>query len=102
AVCNTHLLHYFPTRRSSDLSTTTTASVLAVVVVLGVLSFVTLARRSDVRGAGALSGETVRRDRAARAGRRQAADDEPAVTAAERSEEHTSELQSRENLVCRR
>ena len=27
-------------------------------VVLGALAFVTLARRSDVRGAGALSGET--------------------------------------------
>jgi cytochrome b6-f complex iron-sulfur subunit len=35
-------------------------------VILAALSFVTLARRSDVRGAGALSGETVKRDRAAR------------------------------------
>src|SRR5262245_29261273 len=40
---------------------------VAVAVVLGALAFVTLARRSDVRGAGALSGETVRRDAAARA-----------------------------------
>ena len=40
-----------------------TAAVIAiaigVVVVLGAVSFFTLARRSDVRGAGALSGETV-------------------------------------------
>ena len=39
---------------------------IAVVVVLGAISVVTLARKSDVRGAGALSGETVRRDRTAR------------------------------------
>ena len=42
------------------------AIAIGVVVVLGALSFVTLARRSDVRGAGALSGETRKRDRAAR------------------------------------
>ena len=42
------------------------AIAVAVVVVLGALAFVTLARRSDVRGAGALSGETRRRDAAAR------------------------------------
>jgi cytochrome b6-f complex iron-sulfur subunit len=41
--------------------------VVAVAVVLGALAFVTLARRSDVRGAGALSAETVRRDTQARA-----------------------------------
>jgi cytochrome b6-f complex iron-sulfur subunit len=47
-----------------------TAAVIAiaigVVIVLAAISFFTLARRSDVRGAGALSGETVQRDRAAR------------------------------------
>jgi cytochrome b6-f complex iron-sulfur subunit len=42
---------------------------VVAVVVLGVVAFLTLARRSDVRGAGALSAETVRRDRAARASR---------------------------------
>ncbi|MGB0114027.1 MAG: Rieske 2Fe-2S domain-containing protein [Ilumatobacteraceae bacterium] len=42
------------------------AIVVGIVVVLGAISFFTLARRSDVRGAGALSGETVQRDRAAR------------------------------------
>ncbi len=39
------------------------AIVVGVVVVLGGLAFVTAARRSDVRGAGALSRETRRRDR---------------------------------------
>ncbi len=47
-----------------------TAAIIAigigVVVVLGAISFFTLARRSDVRGAGALSGETMHRDKSAR------------------------------------
>ncbi|MEO6714244.1 MAG: Rieske 2Fe-2S domain-containing protein, partial [Mycobacteriales bacterium] len=42
------------------------AIAIGVVVVLGAISFFTLARRSDVRGAGALSGETVQKDKAAR------------------------------------
>jgi cytochrome b6-f complex iron-sulfur subunit len=50
------------------------AIAVAVVVVLGALAFLTLARRSDVRGAGALSAETVRRDRTARAERADAAE----------------------------
>ncbi|MET0144979.1 MAG: Rieske 2Fe-2S domain-containing protein [Ilumatobacteraceae bacterium] len=45
------------------------AIAIGVVVVLAALTFVTLARRSDVRGAGALSGETRRRDRDAREAR---------------------------------
>jgi cytochrome b6-f complex iron-sulfur subunit len=47
---------------------TATAIVIAIaaVVVLGAVAFVTLARRSDVRGAGELSNETVRRDARAR------------------------------------
>jgi cytochrome b6-f complex iron-sulfur subunit len=45
------------------------AIAVAVVVVLAALTFVTLARRSDVRGAGALSSETRRRDAAAREAR---------------------------------
>ena len=47
-----------------------TAAVIAIaigaVVVLGAISFLTLARRSDVRGAGALSSEAVKRDKARR------------------------------------
>jgi cytochrome b6-f complex iron-sulfur subunit len=42
------------------------AIAIGVVVVLGAISFFTLARRSDVRGAGALSGETMQRDKSAR------------------------------------
>lgn len=42
------------------------AIAVVAVVVLGGLAFVTLARRTDVRGAGALSGETRQRDEAAR------------------------------------
>ncbi len=72
----------------------TTAAIIAiavgVVVVLGALAFFTLARRSDVRGAGALSGETIQRDKVARerqevlvgAGAPTAADVEAAGTAA--------------------
>jgi cytochrome b6-f complex iron-sulfur subunit len=47
-----------------------TAAIIAIaigtVVVLAAVSFFTLARRSDVRGAGALSGETLDRDKANR------------------------------------
>jgi cytochrome b6-f complex iron-sulfur subunit len=48
------------------------AIAIAVVVVLAAIVFVTTARRSDVRGAGALSGETRRRDEAARRARAEA------------------------------
>ena len=48
----------------------TTAAIITVailaVAVLAAVSFFTLARRSDVRGAGALSGETLSRDKASR------------------------------------
>jgi cytochrome b6-f complex iron-sulfur subunit len=44
------------------------AVVVAVIVVLGGVTLLTFARKRDVRGAGALSGETRRRDRAAREG----------------------------------
>jgi cytochrome b6-f complex iron-sulfur subunit len=45
------------------------AIAIATVVVLAAIVFVTTARRSDVRGAGALSSETRRRDEAARRAR---------------------------------
>jgi len=54
---------------------------IVAVVVLAAVSFVTLARRTDVRGAGALSGETRRRDEAARERRDVAAIVEDAPTA---------------------
>ena len=70
-----------------------TAAVIAiavgVVVVLGAIAFFTLARRSDVRGAGALSGETVQRDKA---GRKQ---HEPVVDAPTASEVEAAGLASR-------
>ena len=42
------------------------AIVIGVVLVLAIVSFVTLSRRNDVRGAGALSSETLDRDKASR------------------------------------
>lgn len=48
-------------------ATTVVAIAIVAVVVLAGAAFATLARRNDVRGAGALSDETVSRDRAARA-----------------------------------
>jgi cytochrome b6-f complex iron-sulfur subunit len=47
-------------------TTAVIAIVIGAVIVLAAVSFFTLARRSDVRGAGALSGETVQRDKSAR------------------------------------
>jgi cytochrome b6-f complex iron-sulfur subunit len=55
------------------------AIAIAVAVLLAAIVFVTTARRSDVRGAGALSNETRRRDEAARRARIEA---ESAATAA--------------------
>lgn len=54
---------------------------IAAVGVLAAIAFITLARRTDVRGAGALSAETVARDTAAR--RERAATSATGVTAAE-------------------
>lgn len=60
--------------------TTVIVIAIAVVLVLGAVGFSTLARRNDVRGAGALSGETVRRDNSARGAR---GDEAAARTAAD-------------------
>ncbi len=56
---------------------------IGAAVVLGALAFMTLARRTDVRGAGALSAETVRRDKAGRAAAPAAEDTDATDTAAE-------------------
>jgi len=45
------------------------AIAIVAVVILAALAFITLARRSDVRGAGALSAETRKRDAAGRESR---------------------------------
>ncbi len=47
---------------------------VGVVIVLAAIAFFTLSRRTDVRGAGALSGETLQRDRS---GRKERASTEP-------------------------
>lgn len=63
------------------------AIAIGAAVLLGALAFITTARRSDVRGAGALSGETRKRDQSARRSRADVeatatrADDGPASTA---------------------
>lgn len=63
------------------------AIAIGAAVVLGALAFITTARRSDVRGAGALSGETRKRDQSARRARNEVegattrADDAPTSTA---------------------
>ena len=66
-----------------------TAAVIAlavgVVVVLAAIAFFTLSRRTDVRGAGALSGETMQRDRSAR-GERAATEPTRAVRSASDAE----------------
>jgi cytochrome b6-f complex iron-sulfur subunit len=58
------------------------AIAVVAVVVLGGLAFATLARRADVRGAGALSGETRQRDDAARQARAAASPDDDTAIAA--------------------
>src|SRR5690606_41680665 len=80
--CSAYLrgLHSFPTRRSSDL--------LARVAALGLVQVVA----TRVQHAAAVVGGDVLRLHAQR---------DQHVQAGDRSEEHTSELQSRENLVCR-
>jgi cytochrome b6-f complex iron-sulfur subunit len=63
------------------------AIVIAVVVVLAAISLLTLARRSDVRGAGALSSETRRRDRDARESTEPTEPDAPTAAEAEKAGE---------------
>src|SRR5690606_40283967 len=82
------VLPSFPTRRSSDLGRGPAAAQAHAGPGCGA------ARRG--------SGPRARRDNAAdRARCRRARWAAPRATVAPRSEEHTSELQSRENLVCR-
>src|SRR5690606_41428292 len=71
-------LHAFPTRRSPDLSGRKAYMIVVAIVLYAAPSFIRLVR-SEVLAVSASR----------------------YVEAAKRSEEHTSELQSRENLVCR-
>src|SRR5690606_41363052 len=94
-------LHSFPTRRSSDL----------VVVQIGALAATAAsqgARLNHVKAHGALYNMAVRQPALARSIAQAVHDVDPSLvfyalasSDMARSEEHTSELQSRENLVCR-
>src|SRR5690606_39773566 len=87
-------LHSFPTRRSSDLIQTSTRERVDVAPACGELT----------RAQFAIAGKTGRETILRRAIRDVDYDIALIDTAPElqlRSEEHTSELQSRENLVCR-
>src|SRR5690606_42082786 len=90
-----HRLHLdlpsFPTRRSSDLRSTAPRSVPGRGATAKSARAITSSARSQVG-----------RLRAASAPRmRVISTSSPKVASVSRSEEHTSELQSRENLVCR-
>src|SRR5207302_8798928 len=76
-------LHSFPTRRSSDLTKIIFAGCCTwKIIVRGICSCAALRRTGWPEMKPVISSQPVRRSAA-------------------RSEEHTSELQSRENLVCR-
>src|SRR5690606_41684477 len=88
-------LHSFPTRRSSDLPFMGSYTVPPVNLI-SILWVLEAGLKGEFDG-----GENVGRlgqARASEIAQRQAHD---VVDADDRSEEHTSELQSRENLVCR-
>src|SRR5690606_40685541 len=90
-------LHSFPTRRSSDLPADFISVAGKRVVVLGGGDTAMDCNRTSIRQ-GATSVTCVyRRDEVNMPGSRR----EVQNAREERSEEHTSELQSRENLVCR-
>src|SRR5690606_41291306 len=84
-------LHSFPTRRSSDLQ-------LARVERLGDVIVGAHLQPHDAVDVVAPAGDE---DDADAGPRPELAGEREAVLAGQRSEEHTSELQSRENLVCR-
>src|SRR5690349_23633823 len=82
-------LRSFPTRRSSDLVPRSAQSVS------------TASRRSaPERSASERSTRSIRQPRSEASARRASASEQPS-TVNVRSEEHTSELQSRRDLVCR-
>src|SRR5690606_39453183 len=90
------VLHAFPTRRSSDLDCG-----ILFFVVFGIATVARLAREIVEEKADRLSQETTCR-RAASVKRITAMSRcQSPYFGEERSEEHTSELQSRANLVCR-
>src|SRR5688572_31996764 len=93
-------LHSFPTRRSSDLLGDRLGGVLVADRHVGVAAIGFLKEGGGGRSA-FVSLESPRTDPFPEV-RRQAAPSEPASAVdTGRSEEHTSELQSQSNLVCR-
>src|SRR5690606_40368027 len=92
--CNLRVLHSFPTRRSSDLAQVRQRAYDA-------------ACGRPHAGAGEGRGERTGGDERSESGNRQRGyarhqpEHAPHRSTGARSEEHTSELQSRENLVCR-
>src|SRR5690606_41684749 len=95
-------LHSFPTRRSSDLrvlrATGVTAPLFAVVTEAGLIAVSADWGIDDLLLSGAGPAEVEARLRLAAGRLASAGGEDPGVI--RRSEEHTSELQSRENLVC--
>src|SRR5690606_41421029 len=88
----------FPTRRSSDLGSAAAAVVAAVVTVTAVVPAVVTVEAAAPPRLGVDDAAAV----VAQGGRVGAVvPDVVAAVLEHRSEEHTSELQSRENLVCR-
>src|SRR5690606_41593611 len=83
-------LHSFPTRRSSDLCPRVTTSTCRT---SGRAGWPEPCPREDQPASRPAASTSCRPQRAASCG--------SCVTSTRRSEEHTSELQSRENLVCR-
>src|SRR5690606_41958044 len=84
-------LHPFPTRRSSDLRAGLLAMANAGPDTNGSQFFITFGPQPSLNGDYTIFGELI-----------DGAEVLPAITRRDpRSEEHTSELQSRENLVCR-
>src|SRR5690606_41470634 len=79
-------LHSFPTRRSSDLLSVAVLDFVQMVVIMAGLLFIGWVVAGMTGGVGTVV------EHAAQSGR---------LDFFPRSEEHTSELQSRENLVCR-
>src|SRR5690606_42013207 len=89
---NLSFLPSFPTRRSSDLGFTL-IELMIVVAIIGILAAIALPAYQDYTGR-AQASEALTATAGLRA-------DIAVYSSENRSEEHTSELQSRENLVCR-
>src|SRR5690606_40295315 len=100
AICSPRVLHSFPTRRSSDLTLSVAGGRVQrqLRALRGHPDVTNRARASFIGdGEGGFLGRGGEPSQAVGAAVRKGGHD----TGTARSEEHTSELQSRENLVCR-